>query len=120
MISLTLTHLGKTRPLHFDEDAIVIGRSKKCTLVLEDKKVSREHAKLERADGVWTIADCKSGNGTRVNGGKVEAHVLALQDIIRIGDAELVVNAIDEGIPDEAVHEQETEVDLKITDDDLK
>jgi len=91
MISLTLTHLGKTRPLHFDEDAIVIGRSKKCTLVLEDKKVSREHAKLERADGVWTIADCKSGNGTRVNGGKVEAHVLALQDIIRIGDAELVV-----------------------------
>ena len=117
MISLTLTHLGKTRPLHFDEDAVAIGRSKKNALVLEDKKVSREHAKLERADGFWTITDCKSGNGTRVNGKKVEARVLALQDVIRIGDAELVVNAIDEPIADEAVHEQKTELDLKMPDD---
>ena len=117
MISLTLTHLGKTRPLHFDEDLVTIGRSKKCTLVLEDKKVSREHCKLERTDGVWTITDCQSGNGTRVNGGKVEAHVLALQDNIRIGDAELVVNAIDESMDDEKVHEQETELDLKLPDE---
>lgn len=117
MISLTLTQQGKPRPLHFDEDLVTIGRSKKSTLVLDDKKVSRDHAKLERTDGVWTITDCQSGNGTRVNGSKVEAHVLALQDVIRIGDAELVVNSIDEAMEDEAVHEQETELDLKLPDE---
>jgi pSer/pThr/pTyr-binding forkhead associated (FHA) protein len=118
MISLTLTVLGKARPLHFEDDVVTIGRSKKCTLVLDDKKVSREHAKLEKTDGVWTITDLGSGNGTKINGGRVEAHVLAMQDVIRIGDAELVVNAIEEDISDDQVHEQKTEFDLKLPDDE--
>lgn len=95
MITLILSHGGPSRPLHFDRKLITIGRTKDSIIALNDKKVSRAHAKIELAGAVWKIEDLNSGNGTKVNGLRIDVHELALEDVIKIGDAELVVKAIE-------------------------
>jgi hypothetical protein len=45
----------------------VIGRDSGCDVVLDDSSVSGRHARLRAKDGVWTIADLRSTNGTRLN-----------------------------------------------------
>ena len=97
MITLILTQDGQSRPLHFEQSPITFGRSKENTVSFPaDLKVSRKHAKIERAGSVWKISDLDSGNGTKVNGLRIDVHELALEDQIKIGDAELVVRAIEE------------------------
>lgn len=114
MISLTLTQGGQSRPLHLDQDLVTFGRSKENTVPLNDRKVSRQHAKIERAGAVFKITDLESGNGTRVNGKKIDVHELALDDVIKIGDAELLVKALE---PDEdAQSAQTTDLDIRLTD----
>lgn len=114
MITLLLTQAGQSRPLHFDQDVVTFGRSKDNTLALNDKKVSRKHAKIERSGATWKITDLESGNGTRVNGTKVDVHELAVEDTIRIGDAELVVKALE--ADDDGASGATTDVDLKLAD----
>jgi pSer/pThr/pTyr-binding forkhead associated (FHA) protein len=112
MITLILTQDGKSRPLHLDQATIVFGRSKECTVpLLNDKKISRKHAKIEKAGPVWKLTDLDSGNGTKVNGLRIDVHELALEDQIKIGDAELVVRALED---DEAGSDANmtTDVDL--------
>jgi pSer/pThr/pTyr-binding forkhead associated (FHA) protein len=114
MITLMLTQAGETRPLHFDQDLVTFGRSKGNTLPLNDRKVSRKHAKIERAGAVWKITDLESGNGTRVNGQKIDVHELVLEDQIRIGDAELVVKAMEAETGEAS--DPATDLDIRIAD----
>lgn len=68
----------------------VIGRSRRCDVVIPSATVSRNHAVLTRYDdGSWTISDADSQNGLRVNG--VEEWVKELQegDVLDIGDERL-------------------------------
>lgn len=111
MITLILTQDGKSRPLHLEQSPITFGRSKENTVVLlNDKKISRKHAKIEKAGAVWKLSDLDSGNGTKVNGLRVDVHELAIEDQIKIGDAELVVRAIES---DEGEGELTTDVNLE-------
>jgi predicted component of type VI protein secretion system len=67
---------------------VTIGRAACADVVIEgDLLVSRLHAKLERAGGVWTIVDDGlSRNGTFVNGQRVIGRVrLHDRDEIRVG-----------------------------------
>lgn len=114
MISLTLTQGGQSRPLHLDQDLVTFGRSKENTVPLNDRKVSRRHAKIERAGAVFKITDLESGNGTRVNGKKIDVHELALDDLIKIGDAELLVQALE--AEDDAAAGQPTDLDIRLTE----
>jgi ABC transport system ATP-binding/permease protein len=113
MISLVLTQEGKTRPLHLDQGTIIFGRSKECTVpLLNDKKISRKHAKIEKAGPVWKITDMDSGNGTKVNGLRIDVHELAIEDKIKIGDAELVVTAMEDDDTGGESANMTTDVDL--------
>ncbi len=71
---------------------LVIGRGGDCELALDDDAASRRHAALSSADGVVSIADLGSHNGTRVNGERVDRlRRLAAGDVVQIGDVVIVL-----------------------------
>jgi hypothetical protein len=60
-------------------DRFLIGRGPECDIVVPDRQISRQHARLSRtADGIQ-VEDLGSKNGTHVNGARIEAPTL-LQD----------------------------------------
>jgi len=48
------------------KDGAVIGRSRSADLQLDERTVSRQHARLLTVDGQWQIVDLGSSNGTFV------------------------------------------------------
>lgn len=78
---------GSQRPVH---DGMTIGRVNGCDLVLDDAKVSREHARLHVERGVVEVEDLGSSNGTQVNGKKVQRRVLRAGDVLQCGASEMV------------------------------
>jgi pSer/pThr/pTyr-binding forkhead associated (FHA) protein len=58
---------------------ITIGRATTATLVVPDAQVSRLHARIDLTDGVLSVRDLDSRNGTLVNARPIEA-AAALQD----------------------------------------
>jgi Inner membrane component of T3SS, cytoplasmic domain len=49
-------------------DPLLIGRSVRNDIMLEDDWVSAEHLRLRRLQGAWLAEDLGSTNGTRLNG----------------------------------------------------
>jgi len=71
-----------------DDSAYVVGRLNTCGLVLTDYLVSRQHFKIEKSGGLFTISDLQSHNGTFVNGVKIRTEtMLAFGDTIRAGES---------------------------------
>ena len=69
------------------DTAVTIGRAANAAIRLTETSVSRQHAEVRPAgDGVWTVVDLGSTNGTRVNGSGVTERRLADGDNISIGD----------------------------------
>lgn len=64
--------LTRKRPL-------TIGRSEHCDIVLDDRQVSRYHARITWMDDYYCIEDLGSKNGTQVNG-KAYTNSVILQD----------------------------------------
>ena len=93
---LTLSILqgpDKGRSFDVDLDEVLIGRDAQ-DVPLGDNTVSRRHAVLRNADGVWMIRDLNSANGTYVNGVKVAGTMeveVKLGDQLRCGTTLLVV-----------------------------
>ena len=86
--------VGQQRwPLPAEGGAVTIGRAASAEVCLsEDGQVSRVHAVLERAGGLWTIVDDGlSRNGTFLNGRRL-AHRARLRDgdRIRVGETALM------------------------------
>ena len=72
---------------------LAIGRDGEADVMIDDRAVSRCHARLIAAGGEVRIVDRGSRNGTRVNGVPVDgARVLASGDEIAIGDALLLLH----------------------------
>jgi hypothetical protein len=69
-----------------DGPRAVIGRSRECDCVLDDRNISRRHAELRRnSSGDWAIADLGSTNGVKVNGRRVDSARLSPGDEVVIG-----------------------------------
>jgi hypothetical protein len=69
--------------------ALVIGRDPRCDLVLDDRSISSEHARIVFREGVPTIEDLGSKNGTRVGLEPVRKgqppHVLGAECFVGLG-----------------------------------
>ncbi len=72
-----------------------IGRSPRCTLVLNDTFVSATHAILTWRDGQWWLRDAGSTNGTWLNQEPLPPGEVAVQygDVIGIGKVRLKLAA---------------------------
>jgi hypothetical protein len=68
-------------------EALTIGRGMECDVVVPDRQVSREHARVRRMDDAFWIEDLESKNGTHVNGSRLaprEPHRLQDGDVIQV------------------------------------
>lgn len=62
-----------------------IGRNPDRTIVTRDNTVSRAHAQVQLADGVFSFVDNGSSNGTYVNDVRVQAQAINDGDVLRCG-----------------------------------
>jgi pSer/pThr/pTyr-binding forkhead associated (FHA) protein len=84
-VELRVEEDGRTRTVRAPAP-ITIGRSPSATLVISDAQVSRLHARIDRIDGILSIRDLDSRNGTLVNARPIErAAALSNGDEIDIG-----------------------------------
>jgi hypothetical protein len=74
---------------------IVIGRGSDLDMVLVEDMVSRRHAKISTHNGVITIEDLNSTNGTFVNGERIRRTTLEEGDRILIGTSIIKLVAVD-------------------------
>ena len=81
-----------------------IGRSRENEMVLDDISISRRHAEIQRgADGMFTLIDRGSRNGTFINSQQVKKRPLLEGDMIEVGD---IVLRFTESGADEQLQEQ--------------
>ena len=66
----------------------VIGRSETADHTIYSGKVSKEHARIEIAEGQYTIRDLESTNGTFVNGQRASSQILEDGDIVHVAHVE--------------------------------
>lgn len=76
---------GRSYVLH--QDTTTVGRAGGNDVIIPDGTVSRRHARLNFANGVWYVEDVGSSNGTHVNGVPIQ-HAVRLEDgdELRFGD----------------------------------
>jgi predicted component of type VI protein secretion system len=86
-----LREAGKSdRVLVWDTRTISVGRGPDNDLVVDDDEISRKHALIEKKDDRFAIGDYRTGNGTFVNGQRIQQSAeIRAGDVIRIGKLEL-------------------------------
>ena len=84
-----LVEKGKKKEYRIDHFPFTIGKRKDCVdLALTDRSVSRIHARIVQKNGRIYLQDCRSTNGTYLNGVQLEAEetvMLEREDEIEIG-----------------------------------
>jgi adenylate cyclase len=92
-LELRLQEGDRETSVAVSQDVFTIGRLPECDLYLPFGGVSRQHARLvKKAEGLWTIEDLGSKNGTQVNQSLITG-VQALHhgDTICLGNVSLIV-----------------------------
>jgi phosphoserine phosphatase RsbU/P len=86
MATLVLLQDGQALPHELTGEEATLGRHPECTVVLNSNMISRKHARVFRDGSGWMVEDLGSGNGTFVNGKKIEGPtVLGHEDRIKLG-----------------------------------
>lgn len=96
------------------EEEISIGRMEENIVTLPSQGVSRQHARIVRADENFFLVDLGSGNGTLLNGTKVrpnEKNLLRNNDLISIDAYDLRFYLTDEAL-ESSYNEEITESDI--------
>ncbi len=87
--SFFLELFGENAPYdryNVEDQEVIIGRDPaKCQIVLNDPEVSSTHAKLKKNNITCMLEDMQSGNGTLLNGERVNQAVLTNNDEFIIG-----------------------------------
>ena len=80
---------GAERAVPIDKELLTIGRLSECDIVVNDTGASRRHAQIRTVDGVSTLTDLGSTNGTKVNGRDVQSTELSDGDRITVGATQI-------------------------------
>lgn len=73
------------RTYFLGERTLTIGRSTTHPIQLSDRDVSRSHCRITYADGIYKIADMGSGNGTWINGDRIDSVPIEDGDDLKVG-----------------------------------
>lgn len=85
-----------------DDAEVLIGRDpEKCNIVLNDQEVSSVHASINKNNIVCILEDLDSGNGTLLNGERINKSVLTNNDEIVIGGTTFTVKVISDFLDEE-------------------
>lgn len=86
MAKLILLQKGEAIPYTLTAKNTVLGRLPECTIQLKSNMVSRRHAEVLEQEGQYIFRDLGSGNGSFVNGKKIEGDLaLKHNDRIKLG-----------------------------------
>ena len=77
-------------------DLTRVGRGNDCDIILVDPLCSRCHAELICEEDGWWIRDTGSGNGTYLNGQRIERGRLNVGGMFRVGSTEFLFSWSDE------------------------
>ena len=87
----------RVRPPQGDEElrsltgaTVSIGRAEANDICVEDRQLSRFHARIAFENGTWAVTDLSSKNGTSVNGRAVDRAVLQHGDLLQMGEVVVV------------------------------
>ncbi|MCC6783875.1 MAG: sigma 54-interacting transcriptional regulator [Planctomycetes bacterium] len=85
-----VVHRGAEREVHeFDREAVVLGRSRDCDLVLADRLVSRRHCRIERRPDGFVLFDEGAQNPPKLRGIPVREAELRPGDRFAVGGCEI-------------------------------
>lgn len=85
--------LANGETIRLDKEAMTIGRSRACDVVIPSAKVSRQHASISFSGGELWIEDLGSANGVWHNGEKITRTKVANGDTFTISDETLLFEA---------------------------
>lgn len=107
----------QNREYPLENAEVTIGRKSDNIILLDNPVVSSHHCVLTCEDGVFTIRDLGSTNGTRVNSRDVRDDGVELhaKDLIQIGGLEFLFEAPELG----AASADYTAADAEVTDEKL-
>ena len=89
------TEVGPARA----KSSYVIGRAPSCDIILDNIRVSRNHARLYQSGGNWVLEDSGSTNGTFVNGRQITRATVTPSDTIVIAGIPLKLDEIFQAKP---------------------
>jgi serine phosphatase RsbU (regulator of sigma subunit) len=86
MTTLVVLHDGEATPFDLSQDDTTLGRHPSCGIQLHSNMVSRKHAHVVREGSDYFVEDLGSGNGTFVNGQRIQERTkLGHDDRIKLG-----------------------------------
>jgi serine phosphatase RsbU (regulator of sigma subunit) len=80
MAKLILLQGGQATPYDLSGNEMIVGRLPECDIQFNSNMISRRHARFIRQEHEIVLEDLGSGNGTFVNGQKIDAPVLLKHD----------------------------------------
>jgi DNA-binding NtrC family response regulator len=82
-----------------DGAEVTFGRASECTVVIDDVRMSRQHAAVRRVGGDVWVRDLGSRNGTKARGQVLRDEETRLHagDLIQVGHADVLVAAVTRG-----------------------
>lgn len=94
-VSLVVFHLEQARVMRLVEgQPMVVGRDPSAQISINDASVSRRHAVFELAQGVVSVSDLGSTNGTKLNGTPVQKSVVSLGDEVVMGSVTVSIHVL--------------------------
>ena len=82
---------GRSRSVEVSDAPLVVGRDPACDVVLDDHRVSRQHARIAARGGFLVLADLGSTNGTYLRDERVAEVALGVGDVVTVGDSTIEI-----------------------------
>jgi hypothetical protein len=84
---------------------IIVGRSEKADISLNDTKASREHGEITKVGAYWVVTDLGSQNGVVVNDKKITQQQLADGDKVIMGQTVFKFTKVEVTSKNKVIHE---------------